>query len=390
MLWSDRYDRELADVFALQDEIATSVAAALKTAFAKPPPPSPIDPVAYDLFLQANAIVALDLEMDRRRMEVLEEVVDRAPTFARGWATLAYWSAFAFRRLGSQGAMAGLAPERAAEAAKTALRLDPQMGLAYQALGFLEPFAAHRKREELTDKALAAAPNDAAVVMGAGLFYAIVGRVQQGLSTARRAHELDPLGPVTTQQLGLQLFVAGLTEESGRLYDEAHARWPENATFAVQAILAAARLGDRHKVERLMRTWSGEPLAIWYARNLVDPDARSIRGRLDEQRAELARTGTVELIEPWRLHSLGLTEEAYGLLEEASFAHVFERAGPAGTSYPGLIFSRANPAFYKDVRFPRLCAKLGLADYWVETGKWPDCADEVPYDFRTEVRRLAG
>jgi hypothetical protein len=42
-----------------------------------------------------------------------------------------------------------------------------------------------------------------------------------------------------------------------------------------------------------------------------------------------------------------------------------------------------------DVRFMRLCAKMGFCDYWVQTGRWPDCADKVPYDFRAEARRLA-
>jgi adenylate cyclase len=43
----------------------------------------------------------------------------------------------------------------------------------------------------------------------------------------------------------------------------------------------------------------------------------------------------------------------------------------------------------RDARFPRLCAKLGLCDYWVKTERWPDCADEVAYDFKAESRRLA-
>jgi hypothetical protein len=38
----------------------------------------------------------------------------------------------------------------------------------------------------------------------------------------------------------------------------------------------------------------------------------------------------------------------------------------------------------KDPRFARLCARLGLVEFWMTTNKWPDCADEVPYDFRAE------
>ena len=42
------------------------------------------------------------------------------------------------------------------------------------------------------------------------------------------------------------------------------------------------------------------------------------------------------------------------------------------------------PELRNDPRFVRLCARLGLVEYWTGTGKWPDCADEVPYDFKAE------
>jgi hypothetical protein len=44
-----------------------------------------------------------------------------------------------------------------------------------------------------------------------------------------------------------------------------------------------------------------------------------------------------------------------------------------------------------DIRFVGLCAKLGLCDYWVKTGRWPDCAEDgvLAYDFKAECRRLA-
>jgi len=39
-------------------------------------------------------------------------------------------------------------------------------------------------------------------------------------------------------------------------------------------------------------------------------------------------------------------------------------------------------------RFVTLCAKMGLTKYWIDTDHWPDCADQVDYDFRAESRRL--
>jgi hypothetical protein len=67
------------------------------------------------------------------------------------------------------------------------------------------------------------------------------------------------------------------------------------------------------------------------------------------------------------------------------------RLGPAGTSddimgpdgYRTSLLSQAGmPEQRNAPRFARPCARLGLVEFWTATGKWPDCADEVPYAFR--------
>jgi hypothetical protein len=55
-----------------------------------------------------------------------------------------------------------------------------------------------------------------------------------------------------------------------------------------------------------------------------------------------------------------------------------------------VIFFPPNRPMMRDIRFVGLCAKLGLCDYWVASGRWPDCADRAPYDFKAEAQRLAG
>jgi hypothetical protein len=109
-------------------------------------------------------------------------------------------------------------------------------------------------------------------------------------------------------------------------------------------------------------------------------------------RNQLSRTGSVRLDSLFAAVQLGLKEEVFQAVDEASFAPMFETQGPlAGGWSPGLLFmTQANRAMIEDPRFVGLCAKLGLCDYWLRSGLWPDCADEVPYDFRAESRRLAG
>jgi hypothetical protein len=59
-----------------------------------------------------------------------------------------------------------------------------------------------------------------------------------------------------------------------------------------------------------------------------------------------------------------------------------------GTVAPFFANGRA---MRSDPRFVRLCGKLGLARYWLDTGKWPDCGEEAAgrYDLKAECRRVA-
>jgi hypothetical protein len=46
------------------------------------------------------------------------------------------------------------------------------------------------------------------------------------------------------------------------------------------------------------------------------------------------------------------------------------------------------PEIRNDARFVRLCARLGLVQFWLATSKWPDCVDQVPYDFKVECEKV--
>ena len=61
--------------------------------------------------------------------------------------------------------------------------------------------------------------------------------------------------------------------------------------------------------------------------------------------------------------------------------------GPDGYR-TSLMFQAGMPELRDDPRFPRLCARLGLVEFWSASGKWPDCVDEVPYDFRAACEAL--
>ena len=82
-------------------------------------------------------------------------------------------------------------------------------------------------------------------------------------------------------------------------------------------------------------------------------------------------------------------DPVYDLLDQV-------KLGPVGASgdhigfnadHPVGLFDANTPEMRNNVRFVKLCARYGLVEYWLELQIWPDCVDEVPYDFRAEFEK---
>ena len=403
-LWSERFDRDLTDIFGLQDEIAAEVAAALKTAFAPTGVAGSIDPGAYDLYLKARDEAALLGQAER--VEMLERVVALAPGFALAWVELASWRfELAQRERGRLAFAPGLDAVRAA--LDFAERLDPTLGVTRFWRALLEPYAAYARREALCREALRLTPGDAKCLAGMGRFLGYVGRRREAFALADEAAARDPLSPAHEIPC-LWLSDADYQTRMAR-YDALRVRWPAEfggITFGVFAAWLATGAGDWPKYEALARHARARPFPEAEARlmretfefceALRDGDNAYFDRLVGGMEASLARTGTVRLDTAARTAQAGRIEETFAALARASFDAAFEPGGGVGGGLlggwgAGMIFDMLlNGAMIRDPRFLRLCAKLGLVSYWLDSGSWPDCADAVPYDFRAEARRLVG
>ena len=393
-LWSDRFDRDLSDVFALQDEIAGTVAAALKVAFAPPTAADAVDPAVYELYLRARARVSgFDPEQMLQTIKMVERVVAVAPKFAGAWSFLASCRGWLLRLHGEAARQSGLSREGARTAAQTALSLDAGLGRAYAALSLLEAWASFEEREALLRKALDVAPNDPINLISMARFFSEVGRRREAAGYANRAYDLDPLDATAADT-----YLTFLDHYDRDLWESACGRWPDNDAIAFDAIAMAATFGDWEGYDSFVAASrfriTNHPnfrVLVWHTRNLRNPDPQSIGRGFERLRQELSRTGTLPLNTLVGMSQLGMTEEVFGLIDQASFAHVFDEAGPApsGIFSPSVISSRSNMAMIRDIRFVGLCARLGLCSYWVKTERWPDWVDDVVYDFRAEARLAA-
>jgi adenylate cyclase len=197
-LWSETYDRQLIDVFKVQDEIAGAVVTALKVSLLGGEPPHATttqDTRAYTLLLQARFIGNRGTDEDFKKcIEYLEQAVRLDPTYAPAWAYLS--------RTLSAAASEGVIPrqpgrERALRAAERALAIDPKLASAHLAMGKIRLMfdwdwaaadAEIKQARELD-------PGDSGPLVWAGIFAKVVGRLGDALPLYQQAIALDPVNP---------------------------------------------------------------------------------------------------------------------------------------------------------------------------------------------------
>jgi serine/threonine protein kinase/Tfp pilus assembly protein PilF len=204
-LWSESYDRDLADVFAVQEDVARSIVAALRVRLA-PAHDSALavrptgDLRAYDLYLKGrfawNQRTGPALQ---DAVRYLEQAVARDSTFARAWAALADAYLLVVPYAGGSPADGW---RKAEAAARTALALDSTSAEAYTSLGYGNTIYAWNwaAAEQNFKRAIAADPNYATGHHWYGDFLAGRGRLAESLAQMSRAHQLDPL----SLQIGIE------------------------------------------------------------------------------------------------------------------------------------------------------------------------------------------
>jgi tetratricopeptide (TPR) repeat protein len=212
-LWSERYDREMRDVFDIQDEIAQRIVEKLKVHLDTKAGQRLVrryteNPEVHSLYLRGifhmSHLFASAEEMEKSRT-CLEQVVAAEPGHAPAWVQLAdYYIA---------GCFAGRAQPRelwprARNAASRAVLADPEFADAQAAVGVICAWSEHKFAEAISrvDAAVRLNPASARAHLWRSQVQLPAGRAQESLESARRAVDLDPLFPLYRQAFADRLL----------------------------------------------------------------------------------------------------------------------------------------------------------------------------------------
>jgi TolB-like protein/class 3 adenylate cyclase/Tfp pilus assembly protein PilF len=238
-LWAQTYDRDLADVFAIQSEIAKAIADQLqaklspneKKAIEQPPT---TDLAAFDLYSRAKSLLltagfsATNGPDVRKAIELMDEAVKRDPSFFDAYCQLARAHEQLYAAQGSDHTPARLALAEAALQAATRLRPDAgetHLARAQYLYYGRRDYAGALAELERVRRAL---PNDPRIFELTGYILRRRGQQEEGLSNLLRAVELDPRNFYTLQQIALSYQYLGRYAEAIAALDRALSIVPDN------------------------------------------------------------------------------------------------------------------------------------------------------------------
>jgi TolB-like protein len=380
-LWSENYNRELKDVFAVQEDIAQAIAAALKVPLGLQQGENLVsnrtnDLESYQQYLHARALARARALPDA--IDVLERVVKRDPQFAPASALLAqaYGLSPIYTPLARIGPISEARPailsylDKGEAAARRAIKADPKNAGGYAALGMLNAQRGNwSEADNLLHQALALDPNDPDVLHLYSTMLTNVGHIKQAAQMREQLAELEPFVPIyniftaSTLLLSRQDAAAIATLEKIQLGPSEGVNYLRNVLLG----WAYAVAGRYDEAADTLLAIQGNQVS----RHSVEDAARLLRSRSRKQAAP--QLPSIE-------GEMGFVYAYVGAPER--MVEASERALALGTLYTntnGMFWLPQYTELRKSERFKTFVRKAGMLDYW-RVKDWPDLCHPVGTD----------
>ena len=230
-LWAERYDREVRELFALQDDVTGNIVNALRVELSEPerralaePPTTSL--AAYDDYLRGVELIGRATLSDARAAaERFRSAIGLDPEFALAYAGLVDSEIIAWIQYGDPN----VPLDRTLERAKRAVEIDPEEAQAWAALATAHLFRQeHEGARAAAERAVELAPGDARARAARALVAIFSGHVRAGLAEAQKLRELDPFAAYVRIWLGHGYRLMGRRERAIESFEEARELAPGN------------------------------------------------------------------------------------------------------------------------------------------------------------------
>jgi eukaryotic-like serine/threonine-protein kinase len=329
-LWSERYEKDLTDVLAVQAEAARAIVGEIKVRLTpeegeRLAKVRPVDPEAYDAYLKGRFYWSKFKSEDyQTAIEFFQKAIDKDATYAPAYAGLAH----TYRAL----AWEGLIPPseglpKAESAAAKARALDDTLAEVHFVVGMnrLARWDYTTCLDELR-KALASSPHDAVIRRFYSQTLSRTGRWEEAIAEGKRAQELDPLSVETNRGLGSIFYWAGRNDEAIRQFKKTIELDPKDARLHDHLAEVYSRKGMYREAiaerQEYLSLSGDEEAAQELGRDFADSDYHEAMKELYRKTLafmeEAAKYAYVSSIHFGVLHAqLGENDEAFAWLEKA-------------------------------------------------------------------------
>jgi TolB-like protein/tetratricopeptide (TPR) repeat protein len=264
-VWADKYDRELKDIFSVQDEVTRKVVSELALALTTTESERlfrkhTANFEAYDMYLRARVETqVLKKQNAFKAMEMSQRVIDLDPRFAGGYQNLSHLLSRGIRLGWSGSPREDL--EKAHELAQKAISVDDKFPRSYAALASV--YLMQGKHDDALATANIAAtivPGDSETMLWLGYYLQWVGRGDEAVAAVKKSVELNPMylsgrNPTYLDFMGQVCFTAGLYEESISNMKKVIERFGSTSSRDPFLIASYSMLGRMEEAKEAAQQW---------------------------------------------------------------------------------------------------------------------------------------